>query len=211
MPKQIRGKSYEKKIMSVLIAAVMVLSMTACSSKDEPQTSETIEDGEATTVEEPDQEIGKDFNADVEAGLLWINDQGQVADKDGNVIDAYSYIIAIDAKTLTSDGDIMTGYTMSDDMQIIIDEEYISMTEEDSVGDTDYSYTLLSIADPSVKGRQMTVSEEKQAGGGSNIYTRIADDRSEYHSDIIYGNWWVDHQINGTPIAYYVPEILHAP
>lgn len=198
----------KKKIMSVLIAAVMVLSMTACSSKDEPQTSEAIEE-EETTVEEPDQEIGKDFDADVEAGLLWINEQGQVTDKDGNVIDAYSYIIANDRKTLISDGDIMAGYTMTDDMQIIIDEEYISMTEEDSVGDTDYFYTLLSIADPSVKGRQMTVSEEKQAGGGSNIYTRIVDDRSEYHSDIIYGNWWVDHQINGTPIAYYVPENLH--
>ena len=44
MSKQIRGKSYEKKIMSVLIAAVMVLSMTACSSKDEPQTPEAIEE-----------------------------------------------------------------------------------------------------------------------------------------------------------------------
>lgn len=198
----------KKKIMSVLIAAVMVLSMTACSSKDEPQTPEAIEE-EETTVEEPDQEIGKDFDADVEAGLLWINDQGQVTDKDGNIIDAYSYIIAIDDKTLTSEGDIMTGYTMSDDMQIIVDEEYLSMVEGDSVGDSSYADILLSIADPSVKGRQMTVSEEKQASGGSNIYTRIVDDRSEYHSDLIYGNWWVDHQINGTPIAYYVPENLH--
>ena len=198
----------KKKMMSVLIAAVMVLSMTACSSKDESQTSEAIEE-EETTVEETDQEIGKDFDADVEAGLLWINNQGQVTDKDGNIIDAYSYIIAIDDKTLTSEGDIMTGYTMSDDMQIIVDEEYLSMVESDSVGDNSYADILLSIADPSVKGRQMTVSEEKQAGGGSNIYTRIADDRSEYHSDIIYGNWWVDHQINGTPIAYYVPENLH--
>ncbi|MDM8235439.1 hypothetical protein [[Ruminococcus] torques] len=34
----------KKKIMSVLIAAVMVLSMTACSSKDEPQTPEAIEE-----------------------------------------------------------------------------------------------------------------------------------------------------------------------
>ena len=196
----------KKKIVSLLVVTVMVLSLVACGSEkhDNSSSEET-----KVTEEKSDEKIGEDFHADVEAGLLWINKQGRVTDKDGNVIDAYSYITANDRKTLISDEDIMAGYTMTDDMQIIIDEEYISMTEEDSVGDTDYSYTLLSIADPSVKGRQMTVSEEKQAGGGSNIYTRIVDDRSEYHSDIIYGNWWVDHQINGTPIAYYVPENLH--
>lgn len=196
----------KKKIVSLLVVTVMVLSLVACGSEkhDNSSSEET-----KVTEEKSDEKIGEDFHADVEAGLLWINKQGRVTDKDGNIIDAYSYITANDRKTLISDGDIMAGYTMTDDMQIIIDEEYISMTEEDSVGDTDYSYTLLSIADPSVKGRQMTVSEEKQAGGGSNIYTRIVDDRSEYHSDIIYGNWWVDHQINGTPIAYYVPENLH--
>ena len=196
----------KKKIVSLLVVTVMVLSLVACGSEkhDNSSSEET-----KVTEEKSDEKIGEDFHADVEAGLLWINKQGRVTDKDGNIIDAYSYITANDRKTLISDGDIMAGYTMTDDMQIIIDEEYISMTEEDSVGDTDYSYTLLSIADSSVKGRQMTVSEEKQAGGGSNIYTRIVDDRSEYHSDIIYGNWWVDHQINGTPIAYYVPENLH--
>ena len=196
----------KKKIVSLLVVTVMVLSLVACGSEkhDNSSSEET-----KVTEEKSDEKIGEDFHADVEAGLLWIDKQGRVTDKDGNIIDAYSYITANDRKTLISDGDIMAGYTMTDDMQIIIDEEYISMTEEDSVGDTDYSYTLLSIADPSVKDRQMTVSEEKQAGGGSNIYTRIADDRSEYHSDIIYGNWWVDHQINGTPIAYYVPENLH--
>lgn len=177
----------KKKIVSLLVVTVMVLSLVACGSEkhDNSSSEET-----KVTEEKSDEKIGEDFHADVEAGLLWINKQGRVTDKDGNIIDAYSYITANDRKTLISDGDIMAGYTMTDDMQIIIDEEYISMTEEDSVGDTDYSYTLLSIADPSVKGRQMTVSEEKQAGGGSNIYTRIVDDRSEYHSDIIYGNWW---------------------
>ena len=125
------------------------------------------------TEEKSDEKIGEDFHADVEAGLLWINKQGRVTDKDGNIIDAYSYITANDRKTLISDGDIMAGYTMTDDMQIIIDEEYISMTEEDSVGDTDYSYTLLSIADPSVKGRQMTVSEEKNKPVVGAIYTPV--------------------------------------
>ena len=197
----------KKKIVSLLVVTVMVLSLAACGNEkhDNSPSEET-----KVTEEKSDEKIGEDFHADVEAGSLWIDEQGRVTDKDGNVIDAYSYITANDRKTLISDGDIMAGYTMTDDMQIIIDEEYISMTEEDSVGDTDYSYTLLSIADPSVKGREMTVTEEKPAGGGSEIYTRIADDRGEFHSDIIYGNWWENHQINGTPIAYYIPQSLHS-
>ena len=194
-----------------LIATIVIISMMAitagCGSKEE----ETSEKGEQTELSEDEgQAIGKDFKADVEAGLLWINDQGRVTDKDGNVIDAYSYITANDRKSLLSDGDIMAGYTMTDDMQIIIDDAYISMTEDDASGATGYARTLLSIADPSVKGREMTVTEEEQAGGGSEIYTRIADDKEEYHSDIIYGNWWEDHQINGTPIAHYIPQSLHS-
>lgn len=187
----------KKKIMSVLIAAVMVLSITACSSKDEPQTPESIEE-EETTVEEPDQEIGKDFDADVRAGLLWINEQGQVTDKDGNVIDAYSYIIANDRKTLLSENDIMAGYTMTDDMQIIIDEEYITMTEEDSIGDDSYADTLLSIADPSVEGQKASLTEPNYILETS---ADIVDNRETYYSDIIYGNWWEDG-VNGTPITY---------
>lgn len=194
-----------------LIATIVIISMMAitagCGSKEE----ETSEKEEQTELSEDEgQAIGKDFKADVEAGLLWINDQGRVTDKDGNVIDAYSYITANDRKSLLSDGDIMAGYTMNDDMQIIIDDAYISMTEDDASGATGYARTLLSIADPSVKGREMTVTEEEQAGGGSEIYTRIADDKEEYHSDIIYGNWWEDHQINGIPIAHYIPQSLHS-
>lgn len=196
-----------KRLIAIMVIASMMVITAACGSKEE----ENYEKEEQTeSLEDDGQAIGKDFKADVEAGLLWINDQGRVTDKDGNVIDAYSYITANDRKSLLSDGDIMTGYTMTDDMQIIIDDAYISMTEEDTSGATGYARTLLSIADPSVKGRQMTVTEEEQAGGGSEIYTRIADDKEEYHSDIIYGNWWEDHQINGTPIAHYIPQSLHS-
>lgn len=186
----------------------MMATMVGCGTKKEaaPKKEEQTE----LVEKEEDQSIGKDFKADVEAGLLWIDNQGKVTDKDGNVIDAYSYITANDRKTLISDGNIMAGYTMTDDMQIIIDDAYISSAEEGSPGATGYARTLLSIADPSVKDREMTVTEEEQAGGGSEIYTRIVDDKEEYHSDIIYGNWWEDHQINGTPIAHYIPQSLHS-
>ena len=197
----------KKKIMSVLIAAVMVLSMTACSSKDEPQTPEAIEE-EKTTVEEPDQEIGKDFDADVEAGLLWINDQGQVTDKDGNVIDAYSYIIANDRKTLLSENGMMEGYTMTDDMQIIIDESMEVWEPEplESTGNPYLDNLRNNVANSDRENAEIVV-EENPFGTG-DTQTRIASDLNEYHSDIIFGNWWVDKQINGTPIAEQIPMTI---
>lgn len=197
----------KKRLIAIMVIVSMMVITAACGSKE----SENSEKEEQTdSLEDDGQAIGEDFKADVEAGLLWINEQGRVTDKDGNVIDAYNYITANDRKSLLNDGDIMAGYTMTDDMQIIIDDAYISTTEEETSGATGYARTLLSIADPSVKGREMTVTEEEQAGGGSEIYTRIADDKEEYHSDIIYGNWWEDHQINGTPIAHYIPQSLHS-
>lgn len=193
-----------KRLIVIMVIASMMAIMVGCGG-EEKKAEDT-----GSVEKEAEQSIGEDFKADVEAGLLWIDDQGRVTDKDGNVIDAYSYITSNNRKTLISDGKIMTGYTITNDMQIIIDEEYITMTGEESSEVTGYARTLLRIADPSVKGREMTVAEEEQAGGGSEIYTRIADDKEEYHSDIIYGNWWEDHQINGTPIAHYIPQSLHS-
>ena len=193
-----------KRLIVIMVIASMMAIMVGCGG-EEKKAEDT-----GSVEKEAEQSIGEDFKADVEAGLLWIDDQGRVTDKDGNVIDAYSYITSNNRKTLISDGNIMTGYTITNDMQIIIDEEYITMTGEESSEVTGYARTLLSIADPSVKGREMTVTEEEQAGGGSEIYTRIADDKEEYHSDIIYGNWWEDHQINGIPIAHYIPQSLHS-
>lgn len=44
--------------------------------------------------------------------------------------------------------------------------------------------------------------------GTGDTRTQIASDMSEFHSDIIFGNWWVDHQINGTPVADSIPKTL---
>ena len=161
-----------------------------------------------TTGGGPDQEIGKDFDADVEAGLLWINDQGQVTDKDGNVIDAYSYIIANDRKTLLSENGMMEGYTMTDDMQIIIDESMEVWEPEplESTGNPYLDNLRNNVANSDRENAEIVV-EENPFGTG-DTQTRIASDLNEYHSDIIFGNWWVDKQINGTPIAEQIPMTI---
>lgn len=88
------------------------------------------------------------------------------------------------------------------------EEEREKAKEENVSNASTYMDTLKGIADASVKDREILLTEVKQAGGGDEIYKVIVDDRSEYHSDIIYGNWWVDNQINGIPIAFYLPDSL---
>ncbi|HJA12339.1 MAG TPA: hypothetical protein H9799_05225 [Candidatus Mediterraneibacter merdipullorum] len=74
---------------------------------DDAQEEESEEIPDEGTEEIPEEEtvpveIGLDFDADVRAGLLWINNEGRVTDKDGNLIESYSYITANDRKTLLS-------------------------------------------------------------------------------------------------------------
>ena len=211
-----------KKCISVLIITVMVLSMTACGSRDEIPTSEEINGQEVTLVDDFSQEeeneeapeeettpteIGVDFDADVRAGLLWINNDGRVTDKDGNLIESYSYITARDTKTLLSESDIMEGYTMSDDMQIIIDEAYLQQVAEDSA-DPDFASgtyydTLLSIANPAYEGKK---SGTERRDYDWIDYTHLIDNHGPYYNEIIYGNWWID-RINGIPVSDEDPEV----
>ena len=211
-----------KKCISVLIITVMVLSMTACGSRDEIPTSEEINGQEVTLVDDFSQEeeneeapeeettpteIGVDFDADVSAGLLWINNDGRVTDKDGNLIESYSYITARDTKTLLSESDIMEGYTMSDDMQIIIDEAYLQQVAEDAANPDfasgTYYDTLLSIANPAYEGKK-TGTERRDYDWID--YTHLIDNHGPYYNEIIYGNWWSD-RINGIPVSDEDPEV----
>ena len=211
-----------KKCISVLIITVMVLSMTACGSRDEIPTSEEINGQEVTLVDDFSQEeeneeapeeettpteIGVDFDADIRAGLLWINNDGRVTDKDGNLIESYSYITARDTKTLLSESDIMEGYTMSDDMQIIIDEAYLQQVAEDAANPDfapgTYYDTLLSIANPAYEGKKS--GTEKRDYDWID-YTSLIDNHGPYYNEIIYGNWWTD-RINGIAVSDEDPEV----
>lgn len=211
-----------KKCISVLIITVMVLSMTACGSRDEIPTSEEINGQEVTLVDDFSQEeeneealeeetasaeITGDFNADVEAGLLWINNEGYVTDKDGNIIDTYSYIIANDNGSLTSYDSIMTGYIVDNNMQIVIDEAYLQQVAEDAANPDfasgTYYDTLLSIANPAYEGKK-TGTERRDYDWID--YTHLIDNHGPYYNEIIYGNWWSD-RINGIPVSDEDPEV----
>lgn len=139
------------------------------------------------------QEIGLDFDSDIEKGLLYIDSNtGQVVDKNGNFIEAYSYITLTPDRTLISEGDIMAGYAVDDNLKIVFDEEYITMTENYEIPSTSYMDTLLAIADQSKAGQKVPFDEERS----SDAVVWLADNGGPYYSDIILGNWWSDG-VNG--------------
>lgn len=141
-----------KKIICSFLICGLILSISGCG-EDEIPTSKEIEDqqGTITMMEEPtltseedaesSRQIGQDWDADIAAGLLWIDEQGRVVDKDGNLIDAYDYIMAADNMiNLTSDGDMVEGYIIADNGQIVVDEEYINRVEESDSEDDNILY-----------------------------------------------------------------------
>lgn len=170
------------------------------STEDTTEQEESSEDLSAAVEEklkaksgETNQEIGLDFDLDIEAGLLYIDsNSGQVVDENGNPIEAYSYITCSSDGTLLSEGEIMEGYMVDDNYKIIMDEEYIHMAEEYEPTPTIYMDTLLAIADPSKEGKKVPLEETD-----NSIAVGLVDDGGPYYSDIIYGNWWLDG-VNGT-------------
>ena len=139
---------------------------------------------------------------------MFNNDNGQVTDKERKVKDDNSYIIANDMKTILSENGMMEGYTMTDDMQIIIDESMEVWEPEplESTGNPYLDNLRNNVANSDRENAEIVV-EENPFGTG-DTQTRIASDLNEYHSDIIFGNWWVDKQINGTPIAEQIPMTI---
>lgn len=138
-------------------------------------------------------EIGYDFDADVQNGLLYINYEGVVVDKVGNPIEAYSYITCTPDRTLLSEGDIMEGYAVDTEGKIVTDQEYIESAEANPGYDnTTYLDQLKKIADPSKEGKKVPL-----VNPNDDVVTDLVDDGGPYYSDIIYGNWWIDG-VNGT-------------
>ena len=217
-----------KKIFSIALICAVILTAGGCGQDKKP-TSDEIEGGKVTladdmesnndkeTVEEPEQseeELGtlEQFEKDVKAGLLYENDQGQVTDKDGNVLPEYEWVLRNDYSTLaTMDGE---DYTLLDhfwieDTGLITYNEEVEIDKPEPLESTGNPYLdnlRNNVANLDRENAEIVV-EENPFGTG-DTQTRIASDLNEYHSDIIFGNWWVDKQINGTPIAEQLPMTI---
>ena len=124
-----------KRLIATIVIVSMMAMITGCGDKKaegdsgekvaETQNKEETE----SASEQPEEEISamEQFEKDVKDGLLYENDQGQVTDKDGNVLQEYDWVIRNDYSTLAMmDGDTyvtLDHFWIDENGMITYDEE----------------------------------------------------------------------------------------
>lgn len=202
-----------KKLFSIAVVTIMVATLSACGAESElaPTSKEVstkdildeMSDEEIQELleqrkeekSESDTEIGQDFDSDVKNGLLFIDTNGRVVDKDNNFIEAYSDIYCTADRHLMCDENVAEGYMVNEDMQIVLDEEYIAACEEysEQLASQTYLDRLQALASPDMAEVKVPVSEP------SNLHPSayLVDNGKPYYPYVVYGCWWKD-EINGT-------------
>ena len=153
-------------------------------AKNTGQTNETKENNDPT-------EISGDLYTDVEKQLLYANDQGQITDKEGNVLDVYSNIGVEDSCLYDmSDDTIAEGLFVDDDGMV-----YYEQPEETEFDDRPEIEKLRDKADPN------KCDNDVEPAGDT---TRMGDD-GDYFDEVVLGAWFNE---DGTSKAVLFPERL---
>lgn len=202
-------KSKHKVI--VIVAIVIVLGLVGIgigigrgqSKSNNKSTSTTTKEDNKSTKEnsktkkkKSDTEITGDMDKDVANKLLYVNDDGQVTDKKGNVLDVYSYVGVVydvegDEKPLCDNGSdtILEGMYVNADGLICYEAP-----AEAEYDDRPEIEILRDKADPN---QCETGTEELGMG-----YTQFKDD-GDYFDEVVLGAWYNE---DGTPKADTLPH-----
>ena len=163
---------------------------TKKSSKKTEQAKNTGQTNEAEENNDP-TEISGDLYTDVENQLLYANDQGQITDKEGNVLDVYSNISVSDESLFDTDEDIILEGLFVDDNGMV----YYEQPEETEFDDRPEIEKLRDKADPNKCDNDIMPAGD---------ITRMGDD-GDYFDEIILGTWYNE---DGTPKADIFPQGL---
>lgn len=112
-----------KKMIRVFLAVVMSAIMIIGCGKDNEIASE--ENGEVTSTEDKEENdvrlpSGEDFETDVKAETLWVNDDGIVVDANGDPVREYREIYKVEGNNALTDGkNILEGYAIDEEGKII--------------------------------------------------------------------------------------------
>ena len=111
-----------KKMIRVFLAVVMSAIMIIGCGKDNEIASE--ENGEVTSTEDKENDVrlpsGEDFETDVKAETLWVNDDGIVVDANGDPVREYREIYKAEGNNALTDGEnILEGYAIDEEGKII--------------------------------------------------------------------------------------------
>lgn len=208
-----------RKLFSIAVVTIMAATLSACGAKSdsaptskEVSTKDILDEMSDEEIQElleqrkeeksePDTEIGQDFDSDVKNGLLFVDMNGRIVDKDNNFIEAYSYIYCTADRHLMSGEDAAEGYMVNEDMQIVLDEEYIAACEEysEQLATRTYLDTLQGLVDnPDMAEVKVPIEETSNP---RPVVLNLVDLGSPYYPQIVYGCWWEDG-INGTCPTY---------
>ena len=201
---------HKNKVIGI-VAIVIVLGLVGISigigrgqskSNNKSTSTTTKEDNKSTKKnnktkeEKSDTEITGDMHTDVENKLLYVNDDGQVTDKKGNVLDDYSYVGVVydvegDEKPLCdNDSDtIIEGMYVNADGLICYEKP-----AESEIDDRPEIEILKDKADPN---QCETGTEDLGLG-----VTKFLDD-GDYFDEVVLGAWYNE---DGTPKADVLPD-----
>lgn len=140
-----------KRLIATIVIVSMMAMITGCGDeKAEGDSGEKVAETQNTeetesVSEQPEEEISamEQFEKDVKDGLLYENDQGQVTDKDGNVLQEYDWVIRNDYSTLAMmDGDtyVTLDHFWIDENGMITYDEEVEFTEPEPVESTGNTY-----------------------------------------------------------------------
>lgn len=112
-----------KKIIRVFLTVVMIIIMVIGCGKNNEIASEKNEDVTSTEDKGKDDvrlPSGEDFETDVKAETLWVNDDGIIVDANGDPVREYREIYKAEGTNALTDGEnILEGYAVDEDGKII--------------------------------------------------------------------------------------------
>lgn len=201
---------HKNKVIGI-VAIVIVLGLVGIGigigrgqskSNNKSTSTTTKEDNKSTKKnnktkeEKSDTEITGDMHTDVENKLLYVNDDGQVTDKKGNVLDDYSYVGVV------SDVEGDEKPLCDNDSDTIIEGMYVNADglicyEAPAEAEFDDRPEIEIIRDKADPNQCETGTEELGMG-----QTQFKDD-GDYFDEVVLGAWYNE---DGTPKADALPH-----
>lgn len=201
---------HKNKVIGI-VAIVIVLGLVGIGigigrgqskSNNKSTSTTTKEDNKSTKKnnktkeEKSDTEITGDMYTDVENKLLYVNDDGQVTDKKGNVLDDYSYVGVV------SDVEGDEKPLCDNDSDTIIEGMYVNADglicyEAPAEAEFDDRPEIEIIRDKADPNQCETGTESIGVG-----VTQFKDD-GDYFDEVVLGAWYND---DGTPKADTLPQ-----
>lgn len=149
-----------KKVASIFLLVAMIATMTiGCGndgkniSKENKAQEETIsvEDKEKNDVRLPS---GEDFDTDVKAETLWVNNDGIIVDANGDPVREYRDMYRVEGQNILTDGEnIVEGYAIDESGKIIFDipedvqSDNTELDSEPSSAGFSYGFLLQDVED----------------------------------------------------------------